>query len=163
MAAHLSSAGSGWACGTIVRVTFVEASPDVFVIEHLKGYEGQIASVTIDMSPSVGGAFVDSAYGAGSSNSGDGVQVDTVIGFEQGSQSGTVTFRKFSSGHRLNLLVDLDDRAAGGDNDMDVLTANELEGGTVQTRIRGADGEAQTWTGTFDAKGIALVGKRACA
>lgn len=154
---------SSWACGTIVRVTFVEASPDRFMIEHLKGDEGQLASLTIDMSSSAGGAFVDTAYGPEQLTKGEAVQVETVTGFEQGSQSGTITFRKFLSGHRLNLLVDLDDRAAGGDNDMDILTANELEGSTVQARIRGADGEARAWTGSFDANGIALVGNLACA
>ena len=160
LVAHSASAQ---ACGTIVRVTFVEASPDRFMIEHMKGEAGQLVSVTIDMSTSVGGAFVDTAYGPDNTSAGQGVEVDTLKGFREGSQSGTITFRKFSSGHQLNLLVDLDDRATGGDNDMDVLTANELEGGIVRARIRGADGVARAWTGTFDAGGIALVGNRACA
>ena len=151
------------ACGTIVRVTFIEASPDLFMIEHLKGNEGELVSLTIDMSSSSGGASVDTAYGPAKSSVEDAVQVEKITGFDEGSQSGTITFRKFLSGYRLNLLVDLDDRATGGDNDMDVLTANELEGSTVQARIRGADGNARAWTGTFDAIGIALVGNRACA
>lgn len=163
VALPFSGVSPTWACGTIVRVTFVEASPDLFMIEHLKGNEGQLVSLTIDMSSSSGGAFVDTAYGPARSNVEEAVKVDTITGFEEGSQSGTITFRKFLPGHRLNLLVDLDDRAAGGDNDMDILTASELEGGTVQARIRGADGNARAWAGAFDATGIALVGNRACA
>ena len=159
----LAHAASARACGTIVRVTFVEASPDFFRIEHVKGEAGHLVSVTIDMSTSAGGAFVDTAYGPGDTSMGQGVEVDTLTGFGEGTQSGTITFKKFLSGHRVNLLVDLDDRATGGDNDMDVLTANELEGSTVRARILGPDGVARAWTGAFDDKGIALVGNRACA
>lgn len=151
------------ACGTIVRVTFVEASPDLFMIEHLKGQPGDLASVTIDMSPSIGNAYVDTPYGPAKSNAGKAIVLDSISGFSEGAQSGTLTFRAFTSGHRFTFLVDLDDRAAGGDNNMNVLTANELEGGKVSVRIKEAGGPPLEWTGTFDAEGIALVGNRACA
>lgn len=152
-----------FACGGEVRVTYHEASPDVFVIDYPKGQFGHITSVSIDLSTSRGQAYVDTPYGPAGPTGGSGVEFGALTGFASGSQTGTVTFKSFPPGHRFTMLIDLDDLAVGGDRNQNVLVSNEIEGGKVAVRIRDAGGQVRTLTGEFDAKGVAYVGNRACA
>lgn len=152
-----------FACGGEVRVTYYEASPDLFVIDYPKGQLGHVASVSIDLSSSRGQAYVDTPYGPAGAGVGGGVEFGALTGFASGSQTGTVTFKSFPPGHRFTMLIDLDDLAVGGDRNQNVLVSNEIEGGKVAVHIRDAGGQVRTLTGEFDAKGVAYVGNRACA
>ncbi|MEM7424997.1 MAG: hypothetical protein AAF441_02810 [Pseudomonadota bacterium] len=151
------------ACGTVVKVTYIEDSPDVFVIEYPDGQDDLLLSVKIDLATSAAGAYVDTLYGPAKSNLGEAVEVGEIRGFAEGDQSGTILFKKFAAGHRLNMLVDLDDRGLSGEPDPDHLTGKEMEGGLVTARFRAPDGEAEEMSGAFDAEGVARLGSRACA
>ena len=151
------------ACGTVVKVTYVESSPDVFLIEYPDGQDDLLQSVKIDLTTSAAGAYVDTFYGPGRSNADDAVRVDLVQGFAEGGQVGTVTFKAFAAGDRFTLLVDLDDRGLSGEPDPDHLIGNELKGGKVTARLRSQDGASAEMHGVFDEEGVATLGSPACA
>ena len=43
------------ACGTVVKVTYIESSPDVFLIEYSDGQDDLLQSVKIDLTTSAAG------------------------------------------------------------------------------------------------------------
>ena len=151
------------ACGPVVKVTYMESSPDLFLIEYPDGQDDLLLSVKIDLSTSAAGAYVDTAYGPARSSISEAVQVDEVTGFAVGGHTGTISFKMFAPGHRFVMLVDLDDRGLSDDPDPDHLTGNEVQGGKVVARLRSGGEDPEEITGTFDAEGVARLGSRACA
>ena len=152
----------GYACGTQIRITFIEASPDIFVVEFLDGPEREISALRFDLSQSRGGAFVDTAYGG--SPSGHRTQCYwNGLRFHNRNQTGQVTFRSFPAGNSFNLLVDLDDNAVGGDENRNVLDGRELEGGEVARRpatIAGAPTNCEEHSTT---RALHWIGNLACS
>ena len=151
------------ACDSKVRITFFEDSPDFFLVEFKDKARFQIASLSIDLTTSVGRAFVDTAYGREPPRGPNDVILDKGLGFVDGSRKWTLTFKRFLPGQKFRLLVDLDDAAMFGAGDPDHLTDGELLGASAQARLIGADGKAETITGRFNRAGVATLGQEACA
>lgn len=151
------------ACAGLVRITFLEGSPDSFDVDVLQGNIVRLSSLTIDLNPSSGRAYIDTAYGPAKSNA-PGVQVDTAENFTGGSRNWTLTFKRFQPGAKFRLLVDLDDTSTtSGDFDMDRLNGGEMRGAMAHAQIVDLDGNTRKLSGAFDREGRATLGNRACS
>jgi hypothetical protein len=153
---------SSAACESLVRVTFVEDSPDYFLVELLPSAPGPMKSLIIDLNTSAGGAYVDSAHGPERVGKAE-MTVETMEGLVSGSQSWRFAFSDYEPGSAMRILVDLDDTGGlQGDFDQDHLTSAEIAGATSEALIQGEDGHEVTVSGQFDYQGVAQLGGQAC-
>ncbi len=148
------------ACGIVVQVTFEEDTPDNFLIEYVDGDVHQLTALRLDLSRSIGRAYIDTPYPRARPADKGEVNMIAASGFAEGSRLMTFGFENFGPKKTYTLLVDLDD---SGGWDGDHLTDGEIQGTAVSARLTGPDNSTFTINGTFDAKGVAVLGNRACA
>ncbi len=154
-AGSLAQLSPAHACKSWLRVSYVEQTPDYFLIEHgtEKGY--QLRTLQIDLRTTAAQVEVDSSFGAPRNNKTDRVIVEAVSGFKSGSQIGVLRFKRFLPGEKYILPIDLDDGIAFGYRDYDHLDEGEMKGGEVIAELVGPDNEKLTVTGIFNEEGVA--------
>ena len=155
-------AGPAYSCGPQLRVTYVEDSPDFFRVEFVAGKGLELKTLTLDLAPSAGRAYVDTAYDSRSTATQNGVALDPTTRVGDGDRRFVLKFRNFRVGGSFNYFVDLDDQSSPNDHDMDHLTGGEMSGATAVARLVRRDGEPEEVAGRFDASGAALLTPKAC-
>jgi hypothetical protein len=148
------------ACGPVLTLTYVEASPDVFEIKLAPDADGVLTDVSVDLSSSVGGAYVDYFYGPVTRNDPTVATLGAVDGFGSGSNGGKLRFASFRPGQRFMLRVDLDERVSSGNPNW--LEGGEIAGTAVSATLQAPDGSRLPMTGKFEPDGTATLGARAC-
>lgn len=158
--APLSPAG---ACRVLVNITYAEDSPDSFLIQLSRETDFRLESVTIDLRPSFGRAYIDSFEGDSGLRGNNGVEVDRFEGFEEGSQVGRLVFKRFLPGQAYDFNIDLDDNSPVGQDDTDHLWDGEMRGATATAWLIGPNGHRLKISGQFDAEGYARLTDGLCA
>ena len=158
----LVGAGPSFACGPILKVTYIEASPDRLTAELAPDADSVVRDITIDLGPSQGRAYIDSYFGP--EDRGDGsraANLESVSGFSNGATRGTLTFDRFQPGQRFSIRVDLDEQVSAGNPNW--LDAGEISGTTVSATLIAPDGVRVPLTGRMDRDGVAMLGNRGCS
>ena len=150
------------ACGPLVRVIYVEDSPDSFRIEFVDGPRFELRELRLDLSSSQGKAHIDTPYGAAPGSGPDSVELVKVEDVVERGTTATLTFRRFIAGRKFRYLIDLDDESPAGGGDFDHLTAGELAGATASARLLHEDGRVEVLSGRFNAENTARLAPRAC-
>lgn len=160
--ATLCGADAAIACGPILKVSFVEASPDRFTAELAPDADARVADITIDLGPSEGRAYVDTYYGPEDrEDGGRAATLKSVSGFSDGATRGTLTFDAFQPGQRFSIRVDLDEQvSAGNPNWLDV---GEISGTAVSATLIAPDGARVPLSGRMDSDGVVMLGNRGCS
>lgn len=156
----IAHSGPANACGSVVKIVYEEDAPDFFRIEFLDGDGYELTALALDLSTSVGRAYIDTPYPSSPPATASALRLTAADGFAHGSQRMAFRFENFRPKLAYSLLVDLDN-SAGWDSDH--LLDGEIKGATVSVRLTGADNTSFTVDGAFDEKGVAELGSRACA
>lgn len=153
---------SAEACGPRVDVRYQEDSPDVFRIAFVAGKEFELQTLDIDMTSSIGGAYIDDIYDPPPANKFSVAKVARVENAEEGGQTARLVFKDFIVGRSLTYWMDLDDQSRAHGANYDHLTAGEIKGAKASAVLRHRNGKLEKIEGVFDKDGKAVLAPRAC-
>lgn len=148
------------ACGPVLKVVYQEDTPDRFTITLAADTSNALSRLSVDFTPSVGGAFVDTYYGPLQTNDPKSATLKAIDGFGEGSRRGSLTFSVFRPGQHFAFIVDLDEASGAGNPNW--LDGGEIEGTQVSATLVTPEGAAVPVDGRFDRDGVAMLGNRAC-
>jgi len=152
--------GAALACGPVLKVVYQEDTPDRFTISLAADTSNALSQLSIDFTPSIGRAFVDTYYGPVQTNDPKSATLQSIDGFDEGSRRGSMTFSAFAPGQHFAFIVDLDKAIGAGNPNW--LDGGEIEGTGVSATLVTPEGAAVPLDGRFDRDGVALLGNRAC-
>ena len=150
------------ACGPRVDVRYQEDSPDVFRITFVAGKEFELQTLDIDMTSSIGGAYIDDIYDPPPANKFSIAKVAKIENAQEGGQTARLVFKGFIVGRSLTYWMDLDDRSRADGANYDHLTADEIKGAKASAVLRHSNGKLEKIEGAFDKDGKAILAPRAC-
>ena len=168
LAAIAISVPSANACGPQVRIDFTEDSPDWFRISFLHGKGLTVNRLTISLATSAAGAFFEGdnlkfAQGFAQRHPrAAGVSLTGLVYRQHMDAEAILSFTGLTPGRVYDFHSDLDDLERGANRNGDRIYDGELKGGTASALLVSDTGRRILISGTFDDKGSALLGPRAC-
>lgn len=158
------------ACGPEVVIRFVDASPDLFIIENKSLEAWTLLSLEFRMQNSRGRVVFDTDEGGpGANEPQQFAPVDNEVGLmgapvvADGAEEMRLNFANFAAGRRFVFTIDVDDRLPDSQIDRAYVTGEEIAGAEVSgllTHPQIGEGRAQ---GTFGSDGKAHLRGAACA
>ncbi len=141
-------------CGVNIHARFVEGAPrDRFVIENKSTASLEIASLELDLRPSLGRLIFDTE------NGGDGVEVfqlfrtetgdatlDAQPTIKDGDDRMALAFTSFGAGQRYQFSIDVDDRLKNSDLGQIRVSGGEMQG----AELIAAATNGSRYRGVFD-------------
>lgn len=157
------------ACGPEVVIRFIDASPDLFIIENKSQEPWTLLSLEFRAEHSAGRVVFDTDFGgAGASEPQQFEIVEGEVGLMQapvvadGAEELTLHFTNFQAGRSFVFTIDLDDRLGNSAEGQAYVTGEEIAGAEVTglfTHPKIGEGNAR---GTFGTDGKAHLRGAAC-
>jgi len=158
------------ACGPEVVIRFVDASPDLFIIENKSLEAWTLLSLGFRMQNSMGRVVFDTDFGGpGASEPQQFQPVDNEVGLmgapvvADGAEELRLNFANFAAGRRFVFTIDVDDRLANSQMSQAYVTGEEIAGAEVTglfSHPQIGEGKAE---GTFGSDGKAHLRGATCA